>query len=158
MIDLEGSLTVALSQPFGRRVENTSALCASVTFDPSFNFPLPVTAAVHLKLPILSGGLLQGRHFSAFYPQRHTSANPRMAAAVLQPSSSSSFAPPTSVSPGPDKYRGAVVEVSQCLLLCSVGLKLLQDLQLAPAFTLPRDEAIIAAIELAYDRDFSQIP
>jgi hypothetical protein len=33
-----------------------------------------------------------------------------------------------------------------------------QDLQLAPAFALPRDEAIARAIELAYDRDFSHIP
>jgi len=41
-----------------------------------------------------------------------------------------------------DKYRGAVVE----------------DLQLPPAFTLPREEPILAAIELAYDRDFSHIP
>ncbi|KAI0341467.1 hypothetical protein BDW22DRAFT_1332682 [Trametopsis cervina] len=41
-----------------------------------------------------------------------------------------------------DKYRGAVVE----------------DLQLSPAFALPSDEAISRAIELAYERDFSQIP
>jgi len=41
-----------------------------------------------------------------------------------------------------DKYRGAVVE----------------DLQLPPAFALPSDEAISRAIELAYERDFSQIP
>jgi len=41
-----------------------------------------------------------------------------------------------------DKYRGAVVE----------------DLQLPPAFSLPRDEPIAAAIELAHDRDFSHIP
>ncbi|GLB39114.1 putative protein with domain in cystathionine beta-synthase and other proteins [Lyophyllum shimeji] len=41
-----------------------------------------------------------------------------------------------------DKYRGAVVE----------------DLQLPPAFSLPSTEAISRAIELAYDRDFSQIP
>lgn len=34
----------------------------------------------------------------------------------------------------------------------------IQDLQLPPAFTLPRDEALAAAIELAYDRDFSHIP
>ncbi|KAF9005157.1 hypothetical protein BDQ17DRAFT_1353929 [Cyathus striatus] len=42
----------------------------------------------------------------------------------------------------PDKYRGAVVE----------------DLQLPPAFALPSTEAISRAIELAYERDFSQIP
>ncbi|KAH9974155.1 hypothetical protein BGW80DRAFT_1494338 [Lactifluus volemus] len=42
----------------------------------------------------------------------------------------------------PDKYRGAVVE----------------DLQLPPAFSLPRTELISHAIELAYDRDFSHIP
>ncbi|KAH0834784.1 hypothetical protein J3R83DRAFT_10385 [Lanmaoa asiatica] len=41
-----------------------------------------------------------------------------------------------------DKYRGAVVE----------------DLQLPPAFSLPADEYISRAIELAYERDFSQIP
>lgn len=47
-----------------------------------------------------------------------------------------------SVLPPPDKYRGAVVE----------------DLQLPPAFSLPRSELIARAIELAYDRDFSHIP
>ncbi|KAN0085803.1 hypothetical protein V8E55_006937 [Tylopilus felleus] len=41
-----------------------------------------------------------------------------------------------------DKYRGAVVE----------------DLQLPPAFSLPADETISRAIELAYERDFSHIP
>jgi len=41
-----------------------------------------------------------------------------------------------------DKYRGAVVE----------------DMQLPPAFSLPHDEKIGRAIELAYDRDFSHIP
>ncbi|PCH44905.1 hypothetical protein WOLCODRAFT_77976 [Wolfiporia cocos MD-104 SS10] len=41
-----------------------------------------------------------------------------------------------------DKYRGAVVE----------------DLQLQPAFALPLDEPISRAIELAYERDFSQFP
>lgn len=41
-----------------------------------------------------------------------------------------------------DKYRGAVVE----------------DLQLPPAFSLPSNESISRAIELAYDRDFSYIP
>ncbi|KAH9962210.1 hypothetical protein BC827DRAFT_1199702 [Russula dissimulans] len=41
-----------------------------------------------------------------------------------------------------DKYRGAVVE----------------DLQLPPAFCLPRSELVSRAIELAYDRDFSHIP
>ncbi|KAI0032603.1 hypothetical protein K488DRAFT_85709 [Vararia minispora EC-137] len=44
--------------------------------------------------------------------------------------------------PPPDKYRGAVVE----------------DLQLPPAFALPKSEPIARAIELAYDRDFSHIP
>ncbi|KAF5341649.1 hypothetical protein D9611_001674 [Ephemerocybe angulata] len=48
------------------------------------------------------------------------------------------FVPAT---PG-DKYRGAVVE----------------DLQLAPAFSLPFNESISRAIELAYERDFSHIP
>ncbi|KAI0777769.1 hypothetical protein BD413DRAFT_188339 [Trametes elegans] len=41
-----------------------------------------------------------------------------------------------------DKYRGAVVE----------------DLQLQPAFTIPSDEAISHAVEMAYERDFSHIP
>jgi len=41
-----------------------------------------------------------------------------------------------------DRYRGAVVE----------------DLQLQPAFALPSEEPISRAIELAYERDFSQIP
>ncbi|KAF8519450.1 hypothetical protein JB92DRAFT_2898694 [Gautieria morchelliformis] len=41
-----------------------------------------------------------------------------------------------------DKYRGAVVE----------------DLQLPPAFSLPENEAVARAIELAYDRDFTHIP
>ncbi|KAI8986890.1 hypothetical protein BD414DRAFT_487388 [Trametes punicea] len=45
-------------------------------------------------------------------------------------------------SPSADKYRGAVVE----------------DLQLPPAFSLPADEAISRAIEMAYERDFSYIP
>ncbi|KAI1798119.1 hypothetical protein LXA43DRAFT_1056346 [Ganoderma leucocontextum] len=44
--------------------------------------------------------------------------------------------------PSADKYRGAVVE----------------DLQLPPAFSLPSDEAISRAIEMAYERDFSHIP
>ncbi|KAI9428455.1 hypothetical protein H4582DRAFT_1772960, partial [Lactarius indigo] len=46
------------------------------------------------------------------------------------------------VLPPPDQYRGAVVE----------------DLQLPPAFSLPKSELIARAIELAYDRDFSHIP
>ncbi|PIL27595.1 hypothetical protein GSI_10746 [Ganoderma sinense ZZ0214-1] len=46
------------------------------------------------------------------------------------------------VRPSADKYRGAVVE----------------DLQLPPAFSLPSDEAISRAIEMAYERDFSHIP
>lgn len=33
-----------------------------------------------------------------------------------------------------------------------------QDLQLPPAFSLPSDEAISRAIEMAYERDFSHIP
>ncbi|KAG6379641.1 hypothetical protein JVT61DRAFT_10159 [Boletus reticuloceps] len=41
-----------------------------------------------------------------------------------------------------DRYRGAVVE----------------DLQLPPAFSLPADESISRALELAYERDFSHIP
>ncbi|KAF8548261.1 hypothetical protein OG21DRAFT_788851 [Imleria badia] len=55
-----------------------------------------------------------------------------------------SAAPPTrNVSMLPEaKYRGAVVE----------------DLQLPPAFSLPADESISRAIELAYERDFSHIP
>ncbi|CAL1709118.1 unnamed protein product [Somion occarium] len=44
--------------------------------------------------------------------------------------------------PTEDKYRGAVVE----------------DLQLPPAFALPKSEPISRAIELAYERDFSHIP
>lgn len=74
-----------------------------------------------------------------------------------------------SVLPPPDKYRGAVVEVrarnearrrptippdSLNLLMNSSP----QDLQLPPAFSLPRTELIARAIELAYDRDFSHIP
>ncbi|CAE6443965.1 unnamed protein product [Rhizoctonia solani] len=47
-----------------------------------------------------------------------------------------------SVSSGPSKYRGAVVE----------------DLQLPPAFALSRSEHVAKAIQLAYDRDFSYIP
>lgn len=35
---------------------------------------------------------------------------------------------------------------------------LFQDLQLPPAFALPSDEAILRAIESAYERDFSYIP
>ncbi|KAJ3558888.1 hypothetical protein NM688_g662 [Phlebia brevispora] len=58
----------------------------------------------------------------------------------------SAVAATTTHAPAPafagDKYRGAVVE----------------DLQLPPAFALPADEAISRAIELAYERDFSQIP
>lgn len=34
----------------------------------------------------------------------------------------------------------------------------LQDMQLPPAFALPKTEAISRAIELAYERDFSYIP
>ncbi|KAI0264749.1 hypothetical protein BC834DRAFT_924578 [Gloeopeniophorella convolvens] len=55
---------------------------------------------------------------------------------------SSSSATGASVLPPSDKYRGAVVE----------------DLQLSPAFSLPRTELIARAVELAYDRDFSHIP
>jgi len=63
------------------------------------------------------------------------------AASVMQPSSTHLLPLAMAMAPA-DKYRGAVVE----------------DLQLPPAFTLPREEAIAAAIELAYDRDFSHIP
>ena len=73
-----------------------------------------------------------------------------------------------SVLPPPDKYRGAVVEVTQskgALLIaahlaelsCSLLFNL-KDLQLPPAFSLPGSELIAHAIELAYDRDFSHIP
>jgi len=48
---------------------------------------------------------------------------------------------PVGPSPG-YKYRGAVVE----------------DLQLPPAFALPKEEFISRALELAYERDFSHIP
>lgn len=34
----------------------------------------------------------------------------------------------------------------------------MQDLQLPPAFALPKDERISRAIDLAYERDFSHIP
>ncbi|KAF7797040.1 hypothetical protein EIP86_008232 [Pleurotus ostreatoroseus] len=61
-----------------------------------------------------------------------------------------------------DKYRGAVVEVnsSSSLPACSNAdiAFIAQDLQLPPAFALPADEALSRAIELAYERDFSQIP
>lgn len=59
-----------------------------------------------------------------------------------------------------DKYRGAVVEVSNTDIADwdANFQKPAQDLQLPPAFTLPREEPILAAIELAYDRDFSHIP
>ncbi|CAG8527902.1 12601_t:CDS:2 [Acaulospora colombiana] len=43
---------------------------------------------------------------------------------------------------GAKRYRGASVE----------------DLQLPPAFSLPKNAPVISAIELAYDRDFSYIP
>lgn len=43
---------------------------------------------------------------------------------------------------GAKRYRGASVE----------------DLQLPPAFSLPKNAPLISAIELAYDRDFSYIP
>jgi len=61
----------------------------------------------------------------------------------------------------PDKYRGAVVEVHRqvsLILTRLVDIFCLQDLQLPPAFSLPRSELIARAIELAYDRDFSHIP
>ncbi|EGO03569.1 hypothetical protein SERLA73DRAFT_175087 [Serpula lacrymans var. lacrymans S7.3] len=63
-----------------------------------------------------------------------------MSASVLSAASSSIAMFPSGLAN--DKYRGAVVE----------------DLQLPPAFSLPSDEAILRAIELAYDRDFSHIP
>lgn len=72
------------------------------------------------------------------------------------------FAPSALSSQPADKYRGAVVEVRSYMLYGSLTkgrqLTLQQDLQLPPAFSLPREEAIAAAIELAYDRDFSHIP
>ena len=58
----------------------------------------------------------------------------------------------------PDKYRGAVVEVHGRVFLAHASLIHLQDLQLPPAFSLPKTELIARAIELAYDRDFSHIP
>jgi hypothetical protein len=74
----------------------------------------------------------------------------------------------SSVFPSPDKYRGAVVEVCYTFppnkpFCISLNLFLqflffLKDLQLPPAFSLPRTELIAHAIELAYDRDFSHIP
>ena len=73
-----------------------------------------------------------------------------------------------SVLPPPDKYRGAVVEVTRSKGALHVSAHLadlssffsfkLQDLQLPPAFSLPGSELIAHAIELAYDRDFSHIP
>ena len=65
-----------------------------------------------------------------------------------------------SVLPPPDKYRGAVVEVHRRVTLAFSPPSLidLQDLQLPPAFSLPRSELIARALELAYDRDFSHIP
>ncbi|KAN0136904.1 hypothetical protein V8E53_005345 [Lactarius tabidus] len=65
-----------------------------------------------------------------------------MATATESPSNSLRDINDRPVLPPPDKYRGAVVE----------------DLQLPPAFSLPRSELIARAIELAYDRDFSHIP
>jgi hypothetical protein len=87
-----------------------------------------------------------------------------MAAASVAPSMSTSFLSPVGMSMAPaDKYRGAVVEVRWKISrvmqdLLNVMQILNQDLQLPPAFSLPREEAIAAAIELAYDRDFSHIP
>jgi hypothetical protein len=63
-----------------------------------------------------------------------------------------------SILPPPDKYRGAVVEVHARVSLAHASLIHLQDLQLPPAFSLPKTELIARAIELAYDRDFSHIP
>jgi hypothetical protein len=57
-----------------------------------------------------------------------------------------------------DKYRGAVVEVHRRVSSRPTSLICLQDLQLPPAFSLPRTELFARAIELAYDRDFSHIP
>lgn len=63
--------------------------------------------------------------------------------ATLAASTSSNVFQPSYINAYPsDKYRGAVVE----------------DLQLPPAFSLPENEPIALAIELAYDRDFSYIP
>lgn len=60
-----------------------------------------------------------------------------------------------------DKYRGAVVEVRlfpPCALVNADVRPALQDLQLPPAFSLPQDESISRAVELAYERDFDYIP
>jgi hypothetical protein len=85
------------------------------------------------------------------------------AASMMQPSMSTSLVPlGMSMAPA-DKYRGAVVEVSRhsmqySLKLAEKPFHPCQDLQLPPAFALPCEEPIAAAIELAYDRDFSHIP
>jgi len=62
--------------------------------------------------------------------------------AVTSPSTQTVNSSVHALSRAENIYRGAVVE----------------DLQLPPAFSLPSTEAISRAIELAYDRDFSQIP
>ncbi|KAH8823781.1 hypothetical protein DL96DRAFT_1532135 [Flagelloscypha sp. PMI_526] len=65
-----------------------------------------------------------------------------MAATVAVPVSSSVSSSSTPATSSGSKYRGAVIE----------------DLQLPPAFSLPSNELLSRAIELAYDRDFSHIP
>ncbi len=58
-----------------------------------------------------------------------------------------------------DRYRGAVVEVWFSFISVMTDYwTLSKDLQLQPAFALPSEEPISRAIELAYERDFSQIP
>lgn len=60
-----------------------------------------------------------------------------------------------------DKYRGAVVEVGDCIpseCQPTAAHPYPQDLQLPPAFALHHEARVLQAIELAYDRDFSQIP
>ncbi|KDQ10288.1 hypothetical protein BOTBODRAFT_137025 [Botryobasidium botryosum FD-172 SS1] len=66
-----------------------------------------------------------------------------MATSTLCSSSAPTSSWPAVAASSPaDKYRGAVVE----------------DLQLPPAFALPKTEPTAKAIELAYERDFSYIP
>jgi hypothetical protein len=93
---------------------------------------------------------------SARYPHLHAMA------ILTSTDSSSSFNLTTNgvmLQPRPDKYRGAVVEVcTPPVAVAHVSRRTPQDLQLPPAFALPKTELIARAIELAYDRDFSHIP
>lgn len=70
---------------------------------------------------------------------------------------SSTVAPP----PGA-KYRGAVVDVSPPFPLSPSSTSshelMGQDLQLPPAFCLPHDAPLAAALEAAYEREFDQLP